>query len=732
MATREAELRLKPVMGNQGRRALKRLGDDARSTGRRIERSFQGAKREGLRLERTYDSIGRAASRASASTGQLVGHAMSLKSLAVGLAAGGAGKTIFDVMIGSNATLESQQVTFRTMMGDVGKASKLMGELRSYAASTPFAQGDLIDGSKRLLRLTGENVDQNVKLVKLASQMAAINPDKTISDAAEAILDAEGGEFERLKEFGIKVKKEDLKRMRKRGETLGQAALRGVEEGLAKQTGGRDVVGALSKTFRGKTSTLKDNFTEMMREAGEPAFEVLKDGLDDIGKDFERLKADPAFKQDLKDLATFTADMAKSSVRLARALPGAIRDARELAGDIKAFTEEHKTALVVGGSALAAHKLTGGASTRFAAQGAMSLGSRLLFGKKGGGGAGGALAGAVGGAQPVFVVNMPGGGLGSLAQGGSSFLGRNASTVAGKTAARAGAAGALRSIATKGVVGTLGAGPTAAIAGGAAFLGGQLYLLGKVTEGSTRALEGFEKRADEAAKKRLAREKPQRLAGVTDNQFKTLYNERFDPNAKIDRLTTANADRLMGVIRDGSAGDASLKRIKANAFAALGGADAVYTGSAFQKRQLDEFNARLKGRGLRLNLKKGAEVGQGLFSGGSSVMGEELAGIRKMRETLDANPNKRRAMERSGDLAKFIAMEKAAKQKAARADAIAQGLNMASVDNSLTIASGAITVYVEGESQVNEAKLAQEMRRQLEDLQKQQAATAALTSPGGG
>ena len=110
----------------------------------------------------------------------------------------------------------------------------------------------------------------------------------------------------------------------------------------------------------------------------------------------------------------------------------------------------------------------------------------------------------------------------------------------------------------------------------------------------------------------------------------------------------------------------------------------------------------------------------------------ELLPGEMMRETLDADPAREKAMARSGDLAKFLAMEKAAMEKAKRADAIAQGLNMASVDNSLTIASGAITVYVEGESQVNEAKLAQEMRRQLEDLQKQQATAAALTSPGGG
>jgi hypothetical protein len=722
MAVREAELRLKPTMGDRGRQGLRRLRDEGRKASRDLEQGFRRATREGLKLERTFDAVGRSANHASNAARTLVGHALSLKGLAVGLAAGGAGKTIFDSMIGSNATLESQRITFNTMMGDVGKATKLMNQLRGYAASTPFAQGDLIDGSKRLLRLTGENVDQNVKLVKLASQMAAINPDKTISDAAEAILDAEGLEFERLKEFGLKLKRDDLKKMKKRGETLGQTALRGVEEALAKQTGGRDVVAALSQSFNGKLSTLKDNFTETMRLAGEPAFEVLKDGLDDIGKDFAKLQSDPQFKQDLKELATFTMDMAKASVRLARALPGAIRDAKAMAGDIKSFVSENKTLLGLAGAAFGAHKLTGGATTR----GAMSLGSRLLFGKKGGGGAG-ALA-EFGGAQPVFVVNMPGGG---LANGAGSFLQRNAGKASGAAgaasgAARMGAGGVLRSIASRGLVGALGAGPAGVIAGGIGFLGGQLYVLGKVTEGTSNALKGFEEKADAAAKRREAREN-RREPGVGRNHFKTLFNERMDPSGKLSRITQANADRL-----DQMYGSTSLRSFKANAFAALGGADAEYTGSDFQKAQLAAINQRLAKRGLKMNLTKGADVGQALFSGGESVMGDELAGIRKMRKSLDEDPARKLAMERSGDLAKFLAMEKAALNKAKRADAMAQGLNMAAVDASLTVASGAITVYVNGEGQVNEARLALETRKQLEELQKQQADLAAMTSAGGG
>lgn len=48
-------------------------------------------------------------------------------------------------------------------------------------------------------------------MVKLAEDMAALNPGKTISDAMEALADANVGEMERLKEFGFKISADDFK-----------------------------------------------------------------------------------------------------------------------------------------------------------------------------------------------------------------------------------------------------------------------------------------------------------------------------------------------------------------------------------------------------------------------------------------------------------------------------------------------------------------------------------------
>jgi hypothetical protein len=487
-----AEILIRPRMVGGFANKLSELTRQAKTASAAQVEGLRSAHGSASQLASAYDRVGGSLGRLKAGVGGLLGQVASLQSLALGFATAGAGKTIFEAMIGSNAELEQQTTTFRTMIGDADKAADAIARVRKYAAATPFGEAELIEGSKRLLRLTGQNVDENERLLKVAAQLKAIAPSKSLEDAVEALLDAEGNEFERLKEFGIKLKAEDVKKSKKAGETLGKAALRGVDTQLAKLTGGRDVVAALSQTFTGKVSTLKDNIANTLRIAGEPAFEVLKRGIDDVSADFSKLQADPQFKQDLKELSGFAADMARSSVELLRNLPGAINKAR-------AFIDDNKTLLGVAGGAFAANKLTGGALGSLAVAG----GRRALFGKRAAaGGVASALGAAASGATPVFVVNLGEGGL-------AGAVGDALGGAAGKAVGGAGARGALGSLASKGIVGTLGAGPALAVAGGAAFLGVQLYTLGQITQGSTRALEGFERKANEAerAQQELARKR---------------------------------------------------------------------------------------------------------------------------------------------------------------------------------------------------------------------------------
>lgn len=195
-----------------------------------------------------------------------------LGKLAVGLAPIGAAFGFVSARgSGLAADLEGARLTMRVLLGDAGQAEKLLGMIRENAAATPFAEGDLIDGSKRLLRLTGANIDKNMEMLRTMELMAALSPGKTVVDATEALLDAaSGGGFERLKEFGISMRAEDFEAAgRPGGEAWGAAVYESLSKTLLEKTRGEDLVGALSQTFAGRKSTFFDSIDAVLRGAGE-------------------------------------------------------------------------------------------------------------------------------------------------------------------------------------------------------------------------------------------------------------------------------------------------------------------------------------------------------------------------------------------------------------------------------------------------------------------------------
>ena len=203
--------------------------------------------------------------------------------LGTGVGAMGAGalfsdiKTALSGSIGLAANLEASRVTFDTLLGDSAKSVDLINRITRFASSTPFQKGDLIEGSKTLLALSGRNVDENEKLLKLSAQLAALTPGRTVADVARGLRQAKFGEFEILKSFQIALSAEKMKGFgEKGGEAYTNAMLDEVRRQLQQKTGGRDLVLALSQTLTGKASTLKDNVEEISLTFGR----ALVDGFD--------------------------------------------------------------------------------------------------------------------------------------------------------------------------------------------------------------------------------------------------------------------------------------------------------------------------------------------------------------------------------------------------------------------------------------------------------------------
>lgn len=207
------------------------------------------------------------------------------------------------------ADLEANMLTMRILVGDAAKSDELITRIRNNAAKTPFETGELIDASKRLLNLTGDNVDANMKLLDLVETMSAMNPTKSVIDATEALLDAtSGGGFERLKEFpGLSLHAEMFKAAGESGgKAWGDAVVVELTKRVKEKTRGADLVGELAKTTRGRVSTLIDainipltNMGTMLNERGRGLVISLTDGIN---------AAAPVFEQAFKELFGSTVD----------------------------------------------------------------------------------------------------------------------------------------------------------------------------------------------------------------------------------------------------------------------------------------------------------------------------------------------------------------------------------------------------------------------------------------
>ncbi len=175
----------------------------------------------------------------------------------------------------SGMDLEKQQISMRHFMG-VGNKDKSSRELdkmsadylkslRNNANATPFETGEVIAAGTRALQIAGGNTKEAMGMVKLAEDMAALNPGKTVGDAMEALADMNIGEMARLTEFGVKASsKDDPKEVQKQLESM----YAGGAEKLSSSASG------LLSTITGK---LKSNLADIGLGMLEPLKPVMSD-----------------------------------------------------------------------------------------------------------------------------------------------------------------------------------------------------------------------------------------------------------------------------------------------------------------------------------------------------------------------------------------------------------------------------------------------------------------------
>lgn len=198
----------------------------------------------------------------------------------------------------ANASAEQTAMSLETVTGSAEKATAIMGELRSFAASTPFEFPELAQASINLESFGMKTMDWLPTIGDTAAAMGT-----SVDQVTQAVLDVSTGEYERLKELGIKASiegdklnlrymengKEIVKTVDKTNSELVLSTVKGIWN--EKYAGAME---KQSKTFIGQWSTLKDNINLMMMQVTKPLFELSKKGLDFANKIFTAFGANRA------------------------------------------------------------------------------------------------------------------------------------------------------------------------------------------------------------------------------------------------------------------------------------------------------------------------------------------------------------------------------------------------------------------------------------------------------
>ena len=196
------------------------------------------------------------------------------KKAARGLAAGmtavsgvvaGLGKAV----IGTGATFEKLRAQLKTATGSAQGAEKALAFIKDFAKNTPFQVSEITEA---FVKLTNLGLEPSKRALTSYGDTASAMG-KSLDQMIEAVADATTGEFERLKEFGIKARSEgDKVSFTFRGvtTTVGKNAEE-IEEFLT-GLGEQNFAGAMSDqmgTLNGIISNLKDAFTDFLLSVAE-------------------------------------------------------------------------------------------------------------------------------------------------------------------------------------------------------------------------------------------------------------------------------------------------------------------------------------------------------------------------------------------------------------------------------------------------------------------------------
>ena len=175
------------------------------------------------------------------------------------------GRAVFD----TTAEFQKFSAVLTNTLGSGSAARAALNDIRDFASKTPFSVAQLT-GS--FVKLANQGFKPTTNEMRKLGDLAS-STGKDFDQLAEAIIDAQTGEFERLKEFGIRASKQgdEVKFTFKEVETqvdFTADSIRDYVLSLGDAEGVSGAMNAISKTLGGQLSNLGDAFDDLKDALG--------------------------------------------------------------------------------------------------------------------------------------------------------------------------------------------------------------------------------------------------------------------------------------------------------------------------------------------------------------------------------------------------------------------------------------------------------------------------------
>jgi hypothetical protein len=204
----------------------------------------------------------------------------------------------------ATAQFQKFEAVLGNTLGSSALASLKLKEIQDFAAKTPFSVDELT-GS--FVKLANQGFKPTVNQMRMLGDLAA-STGKSFDQLAEAVIDAQVGEFERLKEFGIRAQDAGDKVIFtfKGVQTTVDKSSESIRKYITDLGNAEGVMGAtavISATLGGKISNLGDSWNQMLISVGSntqgvfsSAISIISSAIDGVTEFNRELEVASKFK----------------------------------------------------------------------------------------------------------------------------------------------------------------------------------------------------------------------------------------------------------------------------------------------------------------------------------------------------------------------------------------------------------------------------------------------------